>query len=106
MGTGIKRQTSWPLLIYGLRTATEAAARAAYDWIGRGEKHRGDVVAAEAMRVQLSKLPIDGVVVVGEGDKGISPGSTTVSSSATRATGRSSTSPSIRSRERAMLPRA
>ena len=74
MGTGIKRQTSWPLLIYGLRTATEAAARAAYDWIGRGEKHRGDVVAAEAMRVQLSKLPIDGVVVVGEGDKGISPG--------------------------------
>ncbi len=74
MGTEFKEQPAWPLLIYGLRTATEAAARAAYDWIGRGEKHRGDVAAAEAMRVQLAKLPIDGVVVVGEGDKGTSPG--------------------------------
>ncbi len=74
MGTATEKQDSWPLFVYGLRTATEAAARAAYDWIGRGEKHRGDVAATEAMRTQLSKLPIDGVVVVGEGEKGRSPG--------------------------------
>ncbi len=74
MGTATEKQNSWPLFVYGLRTATEAAARAAYDWIGRGEKHRGDVAATEAMRAQLSKLPIDGIVVVGEGEKGSSPG--------------------------------
>ncbi|SDG48956.1 class II fructose-bisphosphatase [Roseospirillum parvum] len=62
-----------PLFTFGLRTITEAAARAAYDWIGRGDKNRGDLAGVEAMRGELNRLPIDGVVVIGEGEKDEAP---------------------------------
>lgn len=62
-----------PLFAYGLRTITEAAARAACDWIGMGDKNAGDGAAVEAMRAQLNRLPIDGVVVIGEGAKDEAP---------------------------------
>lgn len=55
-----------PLLIYALRHATEAAARAAYEWIGRGEKSLSDKAAVTAMRGELDKLPIAGTIVVGD----------------------------------------
>lgn len=58
-----------PLLTYGLRLATEAAARAAYDWIGRGDKIQGDSAAIAAMHAELQRLPVGGVVVVGEGPR-------------------------------------
>ncbi len=58
-----------PLLAYGLRLATEAAARAAYEWIGRGDKAQADAAAIKAMREALEALKLDGVVVVGEGSR-------------------------------------
>ena len=62
-----------PLFTFALRTITEAAARASYDWIGRGDKNSGDGAAVAAMRSELNKLPIDGVVVIGEGEKDEAP---------------------------------
>ncbi len=54
------------LLIYALRRATEGAARAAYEWIGRGEKSLSDRAAMNAMRCELDQLPIGGTVVIGD----------------------------------------
>jgi fructose-1,6-bisphosphatase II len=62
-----------PLFVFALRTVTEAAARAAYDWIGRGDKNQGDRAAVEAMRAELNRLPIDGTVIIGEGEKDEAP---------------------------------
>lgn len=62
-----------PLFVYALRTVTESAARAAYDWIGRGDKGQGDQAARAAMRAELDALPIHGTVVVGEGKEGEVP---------------------------------
>jgi len=59
--------------IYSLRNVTEAAACAAYDWIGRGQKEEGDGAAVEAMRTVLNTLDIDGTVVIGEGEKDEAP---------------------------------
>jgi len=61
------------LIVYALRTVTEAAARAAYDWIGRGDKAQGDAAAVAAMRTALAALPLRGVVVIGEGAKDAAP---------------------------------
>lgn len=65
--------TSTPLFLYGLRHITESAAVAAYEWIGRGNKEDGDGAAVDAMRAALNDLPIDGVVVIGEGEKDEAP---------------------------------
>ena len=54
------------LLIYALRRATESAARAAYGWLGRGEKSHSDRAAMNAMRCELDLLPIGGTVVIGD----------------------------------------
>jgi fructose-1,6-bisphosphatase II len=62
-----------PLFVYALRQVTEGAARAAYDWIGRGRKEDGDGAAVHAMRTALGRLGIDGVVVIGEGAKDGAP---------------------------------
>lgn len=52
---------------------TEAAARGAVDWIGRGEKEQGDGAAVEAMRQAMSSVPMAGEVVIGEGEKDEAP---------------------------------
>lgn len=62
-----------PELIYGLRKVTEEAARAAYCWIGRGDKERGDGAAVDAMRAALEKIELEGLVVIGEGEKDEAP---------------------------------
>lgn len=54
---------------YELRRATEAAARAAYAWIGRGDKALADDAAVAAMNAELTALPLDGVMVMGEGPR-------------------------------------
>lgn len=54
------------LLIYAVRRATEGAARAAYEWLGRGEKGFSDRAAMNAMRCELDQLPIGGTIVVGD----------------------------------------
>ncbi len=70
---GLADRPRAPLFTFGLRTVTEAAARAAYDWIGRGDKNQGDGAAVDAMRAELNRLPIDGVIVIGEGEKDEAP---------------------------------
>jgi fructose-1,6-bisphosphatase II len=52
---------------------TEAAAMAAARWMGRGDKEGADGAAVDAMRVVLSGVPMDGVVVIGEGEKDEAP---------------------------------
>jgi fructose-1,6-bisphosphatase II len=54
---------------YDLRRATEAAARAAYEWIGRGDKAQGDHAAVAAMWAELDSLPLNGLMLVGEGPR-------------------------------------
>ena len=56
-----------------LMRATEAAALAAGRWMGRGDKNAADGAAVEAMRVVLSTVPMEGVVVIGEGEKDEAP---------------------------------
>jgi fructose-1,6-bisphosphatase II len=52
---------------------TEAAAMAASRWMGRGDKNGADGAAVEAMRVVLERVPMDGIVVIGEGEKDEAP---------------------------------
>jgi fructose-1,6-bisphosphatase II len=56
-----------------LMRATEAAALAAGRWMGRGDKNAADGAAVEAMRVVLSTVQMEGVVVIGEGEKDEAP---------------------------------
>ena len=52
---------------------TEAAAMAAGRWMGRGDKEGADGAAVDAMRVMLQTVSMDGVVVIGEGEKDEAP---------------------------------
>jgi len=52
---------------------TEAAALAAARWIGRGAKESADQAAVDAMRLLLDTVPMDGLVVIGEGEKDEAP---------------------------------
>jgi fructose-1,6-bisphosphatase II len=52
---------------------TEAAAMAAGRWVGRGEKENADQAAVDAMRLMLDTVHMDGVVVIGEGEKDKAP---------------------------------
>ncbi|MCC5953616.1 MAG: class II fructose-bisphosphatase [Acidimicrobiia bacterium] len=52
---------------------TEAAAMAAGTWMGRGDKEAADGAAVDAMRLVLDTVSMDGVVVIGEGEKDEAP---------------------------------
>jgi fructose-1,6-bisphosphatase II len=52
---------------------TEAAALASARWVGRGEKEAADQAAVDAMRLMLHTVPMDGIVVIGEGEKDEAP---------------------------------
>jgi fructose-1,6-bisphosphatase II len=52
---------------------TEAAALAASRWMGRGDKNGADGAAVDAMRIVLDRVPMDGIVVIGEGEKDEAP---------------------------------
>ena len=52
---------------------TEAAALASGRWMGRGEKEKADNAAVEAMRLILRSVSMDGVIVIGEGEKDNAP---------------------------------
>ena len=52
---------------------TEAAAIAASAWVGRGDKNGSDRAAVDAMRRVLSSVAMDGIVVIGEGEKDEAP---------------------------------
>lgn len=52
---------------------TEAAALAAARWMGRGDKEGADGAAVDAMRIVLHSVTMDGIVVIGEGEKDEAP---------------------------------
>ena len=52
---------------------TEAAALASGRWMGRGNKEAGDQAAVDAMRLVLGTVAMDGLVVIGEGEKDDAP---------------------------------
>jgi fructose-1,6-bisphosphatase II len=53
--------------------ATEAAALAGARWRGRGDKNAADKAAVDSMRYMLDRISINGVVVIGEGEKDEAP---------------------------------
>ncbi len=52
---------------------TESAALSASRWVGRGDKNGADKAAVDAMRTVLATVPMDGIVVIGEGEKDEAP---------------------------------
>ncbi len=52
---------------------TEAASLAAARWVGRGDKEAADGAAVDAMRLLINTVPMEGIVVIGEGEKDEAP---------------------------------
>jgi len=61
------------MLSLGLGRVSEAAALASARLIGRGDEKAADQAAVDAMRTQLNNLEIQGVVVIGEGERDEAP---------------------------------
>jgi len=61
------------ILVLEMVRVTEAAAISAANLIGRGDEKAADAAAVEAMRAALNALPIDGTVVIGEGERDEAP---------------------------------
>ena len=61
------------VLVMEMVRVTEAAAIAASTLIGRGDEKAADAAAVEAMRAALNELPMDGTVVIGEGERDEAP---------------------------------
>ncbi len=61
------------MLSLGLARVSEAAAIATADLIGRGNEKAADQAAVNAMRSELNKLDISGIVVIGEGERDEAP---------------------------------
>ena len=56
-----------------LARVTEAGAMAAARWVGRGDKNGADGAAVQAMRALINTVSMNGVVVIGEGEKDKAP---------------------------------
>src|SRR5215204_5607010 len=61
------------VLVLEMVRVTEAAAISASSLIGRGDEKAADAAAVEAMRAALNELPMDGTVVIGEGERDEAP---------------------------------
>ncbi len=61
------------MLSLGLARVSEAAAIASAKLIGRGDEKAADQAAVDAMRTQLNMLDINGVIVIGEGERDEAP---------------------------------
>ena len=61
------------VLVLEMVRVTEAAAIAAAKLVGRGDEKAADAAAVEAMRAALNQLPMDGTVVIGEGERDEAP---------------------------------
>ncbi len=61
------------VLVLEMVRVTEAAAIAASLLVGRGDEKAADAAAVEAMRAALNELPMDGTVVIGEGERDEAP---------------------------------
>ena len=62
-----------PNLAFELVRVTESAAMASAHWMGRGDKESADQAAVDAMRFALQYVGMDGIVVIGEGEKDQAP---------------------------------
>lgn len=65
--------SNWPELAPAFLQVVEEAAIACAHTMGQGDRHRSDHVAVEAMRSTLDSVPIDGRVVIGEGERDKAP---------------------------------
>ena len=65
--------SNWPELAPAFLQVVEEAAIACAHTMGQGDRHRSDHVAVEAMRSRLDSVPIDGRVVIGEGERDKAP---------------------------------
>ena len=79
---------------------TEAAALGAGRWVGRGDKEAADQAAVDAMRHMLATVSVNGIVVIGEGEKDEAPMLYNGEDRSATAPAPRSTSPSIRSTAR------
>jgi len=71
--TAAQRQAPDRNLALDLVRVTEAAALASSRWMGRGDKEGADGAAVDAMRIVLEGVSMDGLVVIGEGEKDDAP---------------------------------
>jgi fructose-1,6-bisphosphatase II len=71
MSTAIKRPER--NLALELVRVTESAALSCARMIGRGDKEAADQAAVDGMREMLDSVPMDGIVVIGEGEKDEAP---------------------------------
>src|SRR3954469_16885742 len=62
-----------PNLAMELVGVTASGAMAAARWVGLGEKEKADGAAVDAMRLMLDTVRMDGLVVMGEGEKDEAP---------------------------------
>src|SRR5690349_9862385 len=60
-------------IAFELVRVTEAAALASARWMGKGDKIAADQAAVNAMRFALDSVDMDGIVVIGEGEKDEAP---------------------------------
>ena len=72
---GMEPETQAPdrNLALELVRVTEAAALAAGRWLGKGDKNGADGATVDAMRIILNSVSMEGVVVIGEGEKDEAP---------------------------------
>jgi fructose-1,6-bisphosphatase II len=68
-----RRRTPDRNLAMELVRVTEAAAMAGGRWVGRGDKNGADQAAVNAMRRLVSSVSMNGIVVIGEGEKDEAP---------------------------------
>ncbi|MDH7795627.1 MULTISPECIES: class II fructose-bisphosphatase [unclassified Beijerinckia] len=61
------------MLAFEFVRVTERAAVAAAEWRGRGDEKAADQAAVDAMRRELNRLPINGTIVIGEGERDEAP---------------------------------
>ena len=61
------------MLTLELVRVTERTAVSAARWRGRGDERAADSAAVDAMRRELNRLPIDGTIVIGEGERDEAP---------------------------------
>ncbi len=69
---GIERRREQNL-VYNFLRVVEMAAIGAARTMGRGERKYSDQVAVEAMRSEMDLIPMDGRIVIGEGERDEAP---------------------------------
>lgn len=70
--TPVNGQIETDLSLEFLRVVEQAAIACAYT-MGQGDRHLSDQAAVEAMRHEMDTVPIDGTIVIGEGERDEAP---------------------------------